>query len=286
MSVEENMALARRLLEAHFKGDLDAMDEMDDPRVRQPHQTASRPRAYPRRPKMGDRPLEPATDRCLVGHVLRGKPCLQVPLFSRDDHKRHERNGRNEHDQQAEAVDPQRKSELEERKGEVDGVPAKAIRSRADDGCRGAVARDGSSSRPEGTNCGEEESDRYEREKNADGRPKGRRHKVHRPQCVDHEAECDRAKVDERRTHEPEVGDIGLRSSPTVASQAITPYLPLNPSANSQATITGRVSGWVWSPGGASTSTYMRPERSSMEKPAPCEEARPPRRAPSARTCH
>jgi ketosteroid isomerase-like protein len=31
MSVEENMALARRLLEAHFKGDLDAMDEMMTP---------------------------------------------------------------------------------------------------------------------------------------------------------------------------------------------------------------------------------------------------------------
>ena len=167
---------------------------------------------------LGGRPLEPATDRCLVGHVLRGKPRLEVPLFSRDDHKRHERNGRNERDQQAEAVDPERKSELEERKGEVDGVPAEAIRSRADDGCRGAVARDGSSSGPEGANCGEEESDRYEREKNADGRPKGRRHKVHRPQGVDREAECDRAKVDERRTHEPEVGDIGLRSSPTVAS--------------------------------------------------------------------
>jgi ketosteroid isomerase-like protein len=31
MSVEENMALARRFLEAHFKGDLDAMDEMMTP---------------------------------------------------------------------------------------------------------------------------------------------------------------------------------------------------------------------------------------------------------------
>src|SRR5215204_417045 len=31
MSVEENMALARRCLEAHFKGDLDAMDEMMTP---------------------------------------------------------------------------------------------------------------------------------------------------------------------------------------------------------------------------------------------------------------
>jgi hypothetical protein len=44
---------------------------------------------------------------------------------------------------------------------------------------------------------------------------------VHRPQGVDREAECDCAKVDERRTHEPEVGDIGLRSSPTVASQSV-----------------------------------------------------------------
>jgi ketosteroid isomerase-like protein len=31
MSVEENMALARRFLEAHFKGDLEAMDEMMTP---------------------------------------------------------------------------------------------------------------------------------------------------------------------------------------------------------------------------------------------------------------
>jgi predicted ester cyclase len=31
MSVDENMALARRFLEAHFKGDLDAMDEMMTP---------------------------------------------------------------------------------------------------------------------------------------------------------------------------------------------------------------------------------------------------------------
>jgi hypothetical protein len=44
---------------------------------------------------------------------------------------------------------------------------------------------------------------------------------VHWPQGVDRKAECDRAKVDERRTHEPEVGDIGLRSSLTVASQEI-----------------------------------------------------------------
>src|SRR3712207_8889689 len=57
------------------------------------------------------------------------------------------------------------------------------------------------------------EGDRYEREKNADGCAKGRRHKVHRPQGVDREAECDCAKVDERRTHEPEVGDIGLSRS-------------------------------------------------------------------------
>src|SRR5918993_5600380 len=97
------------------------------------------------------------------------------------------------------------------------------------------------------------------------GAPREGGTKCHRPQGVDREAECDRAKVDERRTHEPEVGDIGLRSSPTVAPQGITPYLPLSPSANSQAGITGRVSGWVWSPGGAPTSTYMRPERSSME---------------------
>ena len=31
MSVEENMALARRFLETHFKGDLDAMDKMMTP---------------------------------------------------------------------------------------------------------------------------------------------------------------------------------------------------------------------------------------------------------------
>jgi ketosteroid isomerase-like protein len=31
MPVEENMALARRFLEAHFKGDLEAMDEMMTP---------------------------------------------------------------------------------------------------------------------------------------------------------------------------------------------------------------------------------------------------------------
>ena len=209
---EENMALARRFLEARIKGDLDTVYEMMTP-TSSATLNCFPTKSLPAKAKNGHRPLEPATDRCLVGHVLCGKPCLEVPLFSRDDHKRHERNGRNEHDQQAEAVDPQRKSELEERKGEVDGVPAEAIRSRADDGCRGAVARDGSSSRPEGANCGEEEGDRYERENDADWRPKGRRHKVHWPQGVDRQAECDRAKVDERRTHEPEVGDIGLRSS-------------------------------------------------------------------------
>ena len=50
--------------------------------------------SYGRRP-----PLEPTTDRCSVGHVLRGKPCLEVPLFSGDDHERHQCDRRNERDQ-------------------------------------------------------------------------------------------------------------------------------------------------------------------------------------------
>jgi hypothetical protein len=60
--------------------------------------------------------------------------------------------------------------------------------------------------------------ERYEREDNADWRPKGRRDKVRRPQGMNREADCDRAKVDERRTNEPEVCDIGLRGLRTVAS--------------------------------------------------------------------
>ncbi len=135
-----------------------------------------------------------------------------------DHHKRHEHDGRNERDQQAKAVDPERKSKLNERKGEVDRVPTEAIRSRADDSCRGAIARHGSPGRPEATNSGEEECARHQCDNNADWRSKGMRHKGHRPQGMEHEAECDRPKVDERRTNETEVRDIGLGSLPTVAS--------------------------------------------------------------------
>jgi ketosteroid isomerase-like protein len=57
MSAEENnMALARRFMEARVKGDVDALDEMLPPDFVSHTKHASRRRPRPRRRNMGIRP--------------------------------------------------------------------------------------------------------------------------------------------------------------------------------------------------------------------------------------
>lgn len=154
---------------------------------------------------LGGQPLQPATHGSLVGQVLGRKACLQVSLFSRDDHERHDRNRCHERDEQPEAVDPERDPEVEKREGQIDGVPAEAIGPSAYDRGGGAMARDGSASCPERSNGKEEQGDGHEGGGASEGRAHGTRNELRWPDKVDQEAEDDRAQVDKRRAHKPEV---------------------------------------------------------------------------------
>src|SRR5437773_5671490 len=153
--------------------------------------------------------LQPAADRSFVRHVLRGKPRFQVAFFSRDDHQRHERNGWREGNQQTETVDPKRESELEDREGEIDGVPAEAVEPRAYDRRRGAIPWDGRARCPQRVNCRNEEGNGCERDNGADRRADGGWDQARRPHDVNHQSENDRAQVDETGTGKPEVRDVG-----------------------------------------------------------------------------
>jgi len=172
--------------------------------------------------------LEPPTDGSLVGWVLRGKPCLEVTLFPRDDHEPYEHNGWNERNQQRETVDPKRETELNKGEGEIDGIPAVAVGPCADDRCRGAVAWDGRASRPERANCGDEKGDGQDRNDGAHWPADRRRDEPYRPKEMKHQADCDRAQVDERRTNQPKVCDVRPGSSETavisrIVYQAVSP---------------------------------------------------------------
>jgi hypothetical protein len=59
--------------------------------------------------------LQPATDRGLIGQVLRREAGLQVLLLSRDYHERHQRHRWYEGDEEPETVDPECDAELEQR---------------------------------------------------------------------------------------------------------------------------------------------------------------------------
>src|SRR4030088_390334 len=147
--------------------------------------------------------LEPPTDRSLVWQVVRGKSCFEVTLFPGDDHEPHKRNGWNERNQQGETVDPKRETELKKRECEIDGVPAEAVGSLADDRCGRAVARDGRVSCPQRANCGDEKGDGRTCAPAPRGRADEGGAEPFRPKKMKHQAECDRAHVDERRTDEP-----------------------------------------------------------------------------------
>jgi len=144
----------------------------------------------------------------LVREVLRGKPSLEVALFSRNDHQRHECQRWNEREQNDQAVDPCSESELKERKGEIDWISAVAVWPRANDDGRGTVAWDGSARLLERANGRNEESDGHQHKHDADRHADRNWEQPRRPQQVNEQAEADGAQINEGRPNEAEVGNV------------------------------------------------------------------------------
>jgi hypothetical protein len=132
--------------------------------------------------------------------------------------KCHERNGWNQRNQQAEAVDPDGESQLEEREREIDGIPGEAIGPGADDRRRGPVAGDRRASSSEGADCGDEQTNGQEHEHGACRCSDRGWDNPHWPGIMDCQAERDRAQVHERGADETEVCGVrqgGFRTAVT-----------------------------------------------------------------------
>jgi hypothetical protein len=135
--------------------------------------------------------LEPATDRALVREVLCGKPALKVPLFSRNDHQRHESVRWKQRKEDGEAIDPCSEAEVNEREREIDRISTERVRTRTNDRGRGTVAWDGSARVPKGTHRENEESASHEHNHDAERHADWIREQTDRPDQVNDDAETD-----------------------------------------------------------------------------------------------
>jgi hypothetical protein len=156
--------------------------------------------------------LQPATHRSPIGQVVRREAGLQVPLLSRDNHKRHQCHGWNESDEQPKTVDPECDAELEERERQINRIAAPTIGSSAHDRCGRTIAWNGRAS-------GSKRAHRIEKQRDGDqhGRASERhahdpRHKANWPHEMQQQAQDDPAQVDERGPHDPEVRDFRFRA--------------------------------------------------------------------------
>jgi len=163
--------------------------------------------------------LQPAPDACLVPLVFGAEARFEVALLARYDDERHNKNRREQRDQEPGVVDPERESSLKQREREIDGVATEAVRPGLGDGGGGSITGHRRarcvecSDRPDEKRSGKNRYQRPERHRQAGN-------EWDRPGKMQHQARDNRSQIDGWGTHQAAVRGkwrrvLVLRSPPS-----------------------------------------------------------------------